>query len=137
MRNKIVGLLSYTGTIEDVGWVKGEVKHHFKIFFKEKNSIRPNLEGVPFDQLRYEDISYLEDPFLEEHMKELVWLSAKDKSPRLDGFNLCFYKECWEIIRGDIINFVSVFHINAKIPKVVTTAFLALILKLDNPEGLD
>lgn len=36
----------------------------------------------------------------------------------------------------DILNFVNEFHSNTKLPKVIITYFVALIPKIDNPQGL-
>lgn len=92
---------------------------------------------MSFEHSRVEDNFFLEAPFSKEVVKELVWSGADDKSPELDGFKLCFYKECWEVVKGDFVMFVFEFYINAKVSISITTIFLVLISKVDNPQGLD
>lgn len=67
----------------------------------------------------------------------MIWVSAKDKSPGPDGITFTFFKECWEILKSYILNFVNEFHSNARLPKGITTSFLALISKFGNPQNIE
>lgn len=60
-----------------------------------------------------------------------------DKSSNSDEFNLNFFNECWEVVSYDVLPFVNEFHYKAKIPKVVSTSFLALIPINPNPQNFN
>lgn len=51
------------------------------------------------------------------------------------GFNLSFIKE-WETVKKNIISFIYEFHQNSSLPKGITSSFLALIPKNENPHSL-
>lgn len=46
---------------------------------------------------------------------------------------LFFIKNSWDILKGDIINFVKEFHGKAKLSKFITSTFSTLIPKSVNP----
>lgn len=52
------------------------------------------------------DIFLLTAPIFEEEIKEEVWCCDGNKSLGSDGFNLHFIKECWDVVKDDIVNFV-------------------------------
>lgn len=47
------------------------------------------------------------------------------------------FKVCWDLVKHDMASFVNVFHLNSKLHKAVTTSFLTLIPKADNPQGIE
>ena len=57
-----------------------------------------------------------------------------DKAPGPDGFPICFYKTCWDIIKVDLIKMVQGFMRKAKIGGGTNSTYLALIPKETNPE---
>lgn len=65
-----------------------------------------------------------------------VWSCDGDKSPGPDGFNLQFFKDSWELLKDDIVEFFTEFHRKAVLPKANSASFITLILKNDNPQGL-
>lgn len=73
------------------------------------------------------------------HLEEVneVWANASDVSLGPDGFSLYFFKNCWETIKVDMLNFVNVFQVRHILPKAVTTYFLSLIPNKDNPQRLE
>ncbi|MCI46747.1 hypothetical protein A2U01_0067988, partial [Trifolium medium] len=97
---------------------------------------RPNLNGLQFQTLSDEDNLLLMAPFSSEEVKEAIWSSDGNKCPGPDGFNFTFLKACWEIIKGDIIDFLHEFYNSASLPKAITASFLAPIPKKDNPQTL-
>ncbi|MCH82956.1 LINE-1 reverse transcriptase like, partial [Trifolium medium] len=103
---------------------------------RERWEHRPNLNGIQFQSLSVEDNMLLMAPFSLEEVKEVIWCSDGNKCPGPDGFNFNFLKACWEIIKGDIMEFFSEFFSNATLPKAITSSFLALIPKKDHPQVL-
>lgn len=41
------------------------------------------------------------------------------------------------MVGEDVIGFIQEFHRNSKLPQAMISSFLALIPKIDNPQGLD
>lgn len=82
-----------------------------------------------------EDSLSLEIPFEDEKVKDVLWQCQNDKSPSPNGFNMDFFKAYWYILEVDVLNFVRHFFFNSKVPRAVTTSFLTLIPKHDNPQS--
>lgn len=68
-----------------------------------------------------------------EEIKEVVWSCGDDKNLGPDGFNFNFFKNFWDLLKDEIYAFVHEFSVNASLPKAVTTSFLELIPKINNP----
>lgn len=83
-----------------------------------------------------EDNAELIAPFSIEEVKEAVWSCDGNKSPGPDGFNLNFIKNSWELLEADIIKFMNEFHSNAKLPKAISSSFIALISMVKHPQKL-
>jgi hypothetical protein len=77
-----------------VAQIKTEVKDHYSKHFTEDWKNRPFLQGIDFNSLSLEDNELLLAPFVEEDVKDTIWSCDGNKSPRLDGFNLNFFKVC-------------------------------------------
>lgn len=75
----------------------------------------------------------LEAHFSLEEVRDVIWLGDKDKSLGPNGYNICFFKLCYDFLKDVFIMFVNEFYLKAKVSKAVTTSFLALISKGENP----
>lgn len=90
-RNNLHGLNLDRGILEEVVEVKLEVLNYFKKYFSEPISFRLVMDGVFFNFLSDRNKAFLDSPFLLEAIREVVWLTNCDKSPRPDGFPLGFF----------------------------------------------
>ena len=54
-----------------------------------------------------------------------------------DGINLGFFKDFWEVLKIDLLIFFAEFYRNGKLTKGIISNFIALILKVGNPQGVD
>ncbi|KAA3488806.1 Retrovirus-related Pol polyprotein LINE-1 [Gossypium australe] len=45
----------------------------------------------------------LGQPFTMEEIKTMVWSCDDSKALGRDGFNMCFFKKSWQLIRGDLL----------------------------------
>jgi hypothetical protein len=135
-RNQLVALKDGDQWVQGVDEVKGFVKNYFKNNFKERWENRPNLNGVQFQSLTTEDNTQLLAPFSCDEVREAIDSSDGNRCPGPDGFNFNFFKACWEIIKGDVMNFFSEFFNTAILPKAITASFLTLIPKKDHPQVL-
>ncbi|MCH80186.1 LINE-1 reverse transcriptase like, partial [Trifolium medium] len=135
-RNQLVALQNGDQWIQGVTEVKGFVKNYFMNNFTEQWDNRPNFDGIQFQTLSDDDNFSLIAPFSIIEVREAIWSSDGNKCPGPDGFNFNFIKACWEIIKGDIMDFLHEFHGSAHLPKAITASFLTLIPKNDHPQAL-
>ncbi|XP_075088621.1 uncharacterized protein LOC142170629 [Nicotiana tabacum] len=56
--------------------------------------------------LKDDQRSMLEREFNSEEVKEALWGISGDKSPGLDGYGSQFFKDSWDIVKGDVIEAV-------------------------------
>lgn len=84
-----------------------------------------------------DDNSVLTAPFSVEEVKEVIWESDGNKSPGPDGFNLNFYKGCWDVVERDVMNFFNEFSVTGVLPKAMCASFITLIPKSLNPQELN
>ncbi|XP_058733340.1 uncharacterized protein LOC131604946 [Vicia villosa] len=135
-RNAICSIDSPEGRLEGVEEVKEFTFKHFEKFFKEDCLSRPELRGINFNSLSYEDSSGLEKPFEEDEVKEAIYSCDGNKSPGSDGFSLEFYKRNWSIIKEDFMKCCNDLYHKGTLVKSITSSFLALIPKKKNPQDL-
>jgi len=76
-----------------------------------------------------EDNFNLNRPVTEEEVSEVLKEMQNGKSPGSDGFNVDFFKACWNIVKQDILNVVEDSRLNRTILKVLNTSFISLIPK--------
>lgn len=73
--------------------------------------------------------------------KEEVWNFLKEmqngKALGPNGFNVDFFKACWNIVKQDILNVVEDSRLNITILKVLNTSFISFIPKQDIAQTLD
>jgi hypothetical protein len=69
---------------------------------------------------------------IKEDILKAIWDLAPKKSPGPNGFSIHFYKECYNIIKFDLIHMLQYVHKYNKIGEF-NVSFLALIPKGDHP----
>lgn len=115
---------------EDPSRVKAAVKDYFSSHFLGKGQ---PLVVLPDDlvesRLDTVDGESLTRRFSEEEVRAAVWDSETSKSPGPDGFGMDFFKECWDIIKYDLMRVFVDFHANGKLTKGCNSSFIALIPK--------
>ena len=77
---------------------------------------------------------YLENNVTEEEMWSVVLDCGSSKAPGPDGFNMGFIKNKWELLKGDILNFVYDFWETGVMARCVKASFIALISKVQSPK---
>eukprot|EP00253_Pinus_taeda_P024975 PITA_24975 len=73
-------------------------------------------------------------PVTKEEVSEVIKEIQNGKAPGLNGFNVNFYKYCWEIVKQDILDVVEVSRKNKTVLKVLNAY---LIPKEENAMTLD
>lgn len=117
--------------------VRREVFEYFSSRLEDGGAIRPRLDGVNFKSLQSEDNVTLIANVSEEEIKEAVWSCGGDKSPGPDGFNFNFLKTSWNLIKGEVVAATQEFFTNNKMPRCVSSSFIALIPKKIHPQSLE
>ena len=93
-----------------------------------------NWDCIPHSAL---DLAELGNPFTEEEVHAAINNLPSDKAPGPDGFTGVFFKECWDIVRPDImrvINNFSTLHISNL--HWLNSANIALIPKKEGAEDI-
>lgn len=67
------------------------------------------MDGLDFSTIMEKDASWLERPFGEDEIKDVVFNMSDDKAPRPEGYSFTFYKACLEVVRQNIIDVLTYF----------------------------
>jgi hypothetical protein len=117
--------------------IRDAVFIHFKDHFASQNVIRPGAENLSFKSLSYAEGGSLIKLFSEDEVRTAVWDCDNYKSPGPDGVNFGFIKEFWDVIKGDVMRFLSDFHRNGRLTRGINSTFIVLIPKIDSPQRLN
>jgi len=108
----------------------------YKDLYTESETWRPSFELLDCPKVSREEQEWLERPFTEAKVLQIVKQCDGDKAPNPDGFTLNFFKKCWEILREDLMQTVQNFHHNEIFEKSFNATFIALIPKKTGAEEL-
>jgi len=78
----------------------------------------------------------MERAFEEEEVRNVVSTMDGDKAPGPDGFSMAFFKECWDVLRGDIMEVFQEFFIGGSFEKSLNVSFISLIPKIPGANDL-
>ena len=99
----------------DGDWTSDPVKVKDVFFDYISNKFQPfHSSSIRQPSSRFRQLSELDAEFISkvvtrEEIKIAVWECGSDKAPGPDGFNFCFIKRYWEILKDDICCFVEEF----------------------------
>ena len=84
-----------------------EIRDHIALFYEqlymEDSYRRPSLDGVDFTSITTKDAIWLDRPFEEMEIEDVVRGCNGDKALGPDGFSLAFFQHCWSSVRNDIL----------------------------------
>lgn len=110
--------------------VKQEIREFFRKHFQKKQRGRLRFPTHLVEaHLDDGDGDILTRRFDVEEVKRGIWECEDSKSPGPDGFNFCFFKSCWNIIKNDLMRVLEEFHSNGKLSGGCNTSFIVLIPK--------
>jgi len=135
-RNVIVSLMVNSSLVEGVQPICQAVFSHFRDHFVSPNISRPGVENLAFKNSSYVEGNGLTKPFSVDEVKIAILDCDNYKSPRPDGVHFGFIKEFWEVVKGDIMRFITDFHRNDKLTRGINSTFIVLIPKVDSPQSL-
>lgn len=137
-RNGINGLWVGNSWVEEVAKVKEEIFKHFRNNFESLHVSIPDFDPSTFRcGLNDYENQFLESEFTEEEIRLAIWDCDMNGSPGPDDFSFGFYKECWNIIKHDVLAFISEFYQRGKIVKGLNPSFISLIPKKASPMTID
>ncbi|RVW27828.1 Transposon TX1 uncharacterized 149 kDa protein [Vitis vinifera] len=102
---------------------------YFKSLFEEPRVRRPDVESSLFKTLDALDNETLEGHFSEEEVYKAISELGGDKAPGPDGFTLAFWKSCWPIVGGEVMQVFEEFHVQNNVFRSHNATFLVLIPK--------
>lgn len=76
--------------------------------------------------------SLCHSPLIEE-VNTTLFDILEDSSPSPDGFGVCFFMHCQDIIKEDLVEAAGDFFNGTPLPKFYSSNFIVIILKEDNP----
>lgn len=136
--NEIAGIQIGEEWVDEVDGVKNGIRDFFRNHFSNLNIQRPSLpQGFSRRRISEEDNIMLCAPFSEIEVRAAIWSCEDSKSPGPDGFNFRFFKECWEIVKADIMRFMEEFHRNGKLVRGLNPSYIVLIPKKEDSRGLN
>lgn len=131
--NKISSLELEGEWVTEPGRVKKAIFSHFR----RRVGVRLEIpESLAVASLGEEEGARLVTEFTEEEMWAAVGDCDDNKSPGPDGFTACFYKSCWEIIKGDILRLFNEFHECGRLVRGSNSSFFVLIPKKEGQCGI-
>ncbi|GAU46455.1 hypothetical protein TSUD_402220 [Trifolium subterraneum] len=121
-------------SVEGVAEVRQTVYQNFRNHFQKKLHNRPDIDGLVFKLISSSDGADLIKPFFMEEIKAAIWDCDSYKCPGPDRINWVFFKDFWEVLKIDLLNFFAEFHHNGKLTKGLNSTFIALIPKVESPQ---
>jgi len=104
--------------------------------YTESEMWRPSFEYVNCPRISQEEQDWLERPFTEEEVLNIIKQCDGDKAPGPDGYTMSFFKVCWATLKDDLMQTIQNFHQNEMIEKSFNVTFRALIPKKYGAEEL-
>uniref|UniRef100_A0A2N9FRM3 Reverse transcriptase domain-containing protein n=1 Tax=Fagus sylvatica TaxID=28930 RepID=A0A2N9FRM3_FAGSY len=105
-----------------------EICDHIALFYEqlymEDGYCRPTLDEVDFTSITAKDAVWLDRPFKEMEIEDVVRGCNGDKALGPDGFSLAFFQHCWSSVCNDILAVCQEFHEHWKIISSSQNAFV-------------
>ena len=76
-----------------------------------------------------DNADWLERPFEEDEIFDVIQSFHGDKSPGPDGFPMAFFQACWGIVKSDLLGVFRHFYANGQFKKSLNATFITLIPK--------
>ena len=97
--------------------------------YSEREDWRPVLGGVEFNTIDSAEALQLEGPFAEEEVVTALNQMSGEKAPGPDGYTIAFYKQCWDIVKIEVLNSLQEFYDQGCIRRSLNATFVVLIPK--------
>nr|GEV76896.1 RNA-directed DNA polymerase, eukaryota [Tanacetum cinerariifolium] len=120
-------------------WIEDplRIKDAFHTFYDQKfqkiEVVKIVNRSPSYKSLNNDQNIFLDSSVSVSEIKNAIWDCGSDKSPGPDSFTFAFYKEYWNMIQRDVVEFVHHFLNSGSLPRGCNTSFITLILKVPNP----
>ncbi|KAA3469259.1 LINE-1 reverse transcriptase isogeny [Gossypium australe] len=111
-----------------------EAVKFFEDLYGENPNPMPDVPSDIFTSLKENDIDFLNKPVLNDEIKKALFDMAPLKAPRSDGFHALFFQSQWDLVGGDVCEWVQGIFDGKKIEEDLNNTLLVLIPKKNNPE---
>ena len=95
----------------------------------EDDYCRPTLDGVDFTSITVEDAVWLDRPFEEMEIEDVVRGCNGDKALGPDGFSLAFFQHCLSSMPNDILAVCQEFHEHCQFERSLNATLWLLFLR--------
>ena len=108
----------------------------FKTYKDRLGSSKPTNMRFDLSRIirRIEGLDHLSAPFSNEEIDTVIKEMPSDRAPGPDGFNGCFLKSCWQIIKSDFYELCHAFHAGGLDITSISEGYITLIPKNSSPE---
>ncbi|XP_071717856.1 uncharacterized protein [Rutidosis leptorrhynchoides] len=89
--------------------------------------MRPSMEGLLYPSISSDEAVALELPKAESEIHEAILECGSTKAPGPDGFNMRFFKKCWDIVKDDLVEAIKWFWEHGEISRGCNASFVAII----------
>lgn len=135
--NSLPGLMVGNVWEDNPKKIKRLVFDFFNTKFKESMRNRPGISCDLLDKLSEVEATDLEANFTKEEIKKAAFDGGEEKAPGPDGFSFKFLKRYWNYFEKDFLEVMKMFHEQGKINKGCSSAFIAMIPKVKDPDTLN
>lgn len=136
-KSRINGLVIDNEWCTIPGRIKQEAQAHFARRFCEPIKRRPTFKCDGINRLQDEDRDKLVEPFTREEVLNAIKECDGSRAPGPDGFNFNFIKRFWTLLEKDFMDLMHQFHSDGFIHKGMSSSFITLIPKINDPNGLN
>ena len=118
--------------------IRRSIEQYFSSLFNKPRNPLANFDWDHLLPRKISNPSILEMVFTEDEVRKSVFSLPREKSPRPDGFPLCFFHHFWKDIKGDILQmFDHLFNsVHSSALSNINQTFIALIPKKSNAERI-
>jgi hypothetical protein len=109
-RRNIEQLVVNGSVCSDQSVIRDHSVQFYNRLFTERFSWCPRLDGLLLDSIVGEEANWLERPFEDDEVFEVVKVLNVDKALGPDDFTMGFFQACWEVLKVDIMNVFHNFH---------------------------
>lgn len=69
-------------------------------------------------------------------VRTALFSMGSNKAPGIDGFNVYFFKKCWNIIGDEVTAAVQQLFVTSYLPREINVALLTLLPKCENASSI-
>ena len=109
--------------------IRDHIASFYERLYTETDHSRPLLEEIQFSATSDEDAMWLERPFDENEIIDVVKGFNGNKAPGSDGFSLAFFQQCWNVVRFEVLAMCQEFHEYCHFKRSLNATFVLLIPK--------